>query len=136
MSEMFALTFDRSREDWAASTGLVKERVPVPVLDESVRGGDRSHCIIKLHYAGFCGSDRGIWWRKAFGDMILESLDREEKDRRIVGHEMVGEIVACGSRVGAKYGLKPGDIRSDLGVQVTGLTDILARAEGGRIVYV
>ncbi len=112
MAEMYALTFDRSREDWDSSTGLVKERIPVPVIDESADGGDRSRCVLKVHYAGFCGSDRGIWWRKAFGDMILGSLDREGRDRRVVGHELVGEIVACGSRVGEKYGLKPGDIVS------------------------
>lgn len=109
---MVALTFDRSREDWETSTGLIKEHIPVPVIDESTDGSDRSQCVIKLQYAGFCGSDRGIWWRKAFGDMILGSLDREGKDRRVVGHELVGEIVACGSRVGEKYGLKPGDIVS------------------------
>ena len=111
-TEMDALTFDRSREDWESSTGLVKERIPVPVIDESDDDSDRSQCIIKVHYAGFCGSDRGIWWRKAFGDMILGSLDREQKDKRVVGHELIGEIVDCGSRVGEKYGFKPGDIVS------------------------
>ena len=73
---MWALTFDRSREDWAGSTGLVKERVPRPRLDDP-DGADRSNVIIRVKYAGFCGSDRGIWWRKAFGDMILGSLDEE-----------------------------------------------------------
>jgi hypothetical protein len=29
-AEMWALTFDRSREDWASSTGLVKEVIPAP----------------------------------------------------------------------------------------------------------
>ncbi|MDP6933044.1 MAG: alcohol dehydrogenase catalytic domain-containing protein, partial [Myxococcota bacterium] len=87
---MWALTFDRSREDWASSTGLVRERVAIPRLEEP-GGTDRSNVIIKVKYAGFCGSDRGIWWRKAFGDMILNSLDQEQKDRRIVGHELLGE---------------------------------------------
>jgi threonine 3-dehydrogenase len=112
MSEtMWALTFDRSREDWASSTGLVKERVPMPRLDEPA-GVDRSNVIIRVKYAGFCGSDRGIWWRKAFGDMILGSLDAEGQDRRIVGHELLGEIVAVGDRVDAKYGYGAGDIVS------------------------
>ncbi|MEL6348776.1 MAG: alcohol dehydrogenase catalytic domain-containing protein [Myxococcota bacterium] len=104
---MWALTFDRSREDWNGSTGLVKERVPRPRLDEP-DGADRSNVIIKVRYAGFCGSDRGIWWRKAFGDMILSSLDAEGRDRRIVGHELLGEIVEVGSRVTPKYGYTPG----------------------------
>ena len=68
MSEMLALTFDRSREAWESSTGLVRERIPVPELDESSEGSDRSKVVIQVMYAGFCGSDRGIWWRKAFGD--------------------------------------------------------------------
>lgn len=108
---MWALTFDRSREDWATSTGLIKERVPVPVLDEP-DGIDRSNVIVKVKYAGFCGSDRGIWARKSFGDMILNSLDEEGKDRRIVGHELLGEIVAMGTRVEPKYGYTLGQVVS------------------------
>ena len=108
---MWALTFDRSREDWANSTGLVRERVAVPRLEEP-DGADRSNVIIKVKYAGFCGSDRGIWWRKSFGDMILSSLDEERKDKRIVGHELLGEVVAVGSRVGPKYGYAPGQVVS------------------------
>ena len=111
MADMLALTFDRSREDWSASTGLVKERVPRPVLQPG-EGSDRSQCIIKVKTAGFCGSDRGIWWRKAFGDMILGSLDDEGRDKRIVGHELLGEIVEVGPRVTKKYGLRPGDVVS------------------------
>lgn len=108
---MWALTFDRSREDWAGSTGLVKERVPRPRLDDP-DGADRSNVIIRVKYAGFCGSDRGIWWRKAFGDMILGSLDEEGRDKRIVGHELLGEIVEMGSRVTEKYGYQAGDVVS------------------------
>ena len=110
-SEMWALTFDRSREEWACSTGLVKERVDVPALVEP-DGADRSNVVLRVKYAGFCGSDRSIWWRKAFGDMILGSLDGEQRDRRIVGHEFLGEVVDMGSRVGPKYGYKPGDVVS------------------------
>lgn len=108
---MGALTFDRKRETWATSTGLVKETVRTPRLDEP-DGADRSHVVIQVMYAGFCGSDRGIWWRKAFGDMILGSLDEEGKDKRIVGHELLGRIVQVGSRVTEKYGYQPGDVVS------------------------
>lgn len=111
MSDMQALTFDRSREDWATSTGLVKERIPLPQLTEP-QGKDRSNVIIEVMYAGFCGSDRGIWSRQAFGDMIADSLDEEGRDKRVVGHELLGRIVEVGSRVTIKYGLKPGDIVS------------------------
>jgi threonine 3-dehydrogenase len=106
--KMQALTFDRAREEWSTSTGLVKEEVPAPVL-EAGNGADRSKVIVKVRYAGFCGSDRGIWWRKSFGDMILGSLEDENKHKRIVGHEFMGEIVDVGSRVTEKYGLVPGD---------------------------
>ncbi|MEC8425228.1 MAG: alcohol dehydrogenase catalytic domain-containing protein, partial [Myxococcota bacterium] len=75
-------------------------------------GADRSNVIIRVKYAGFCGSDRGIWWRKSFGDMILRSLDEERKDRRVVGHELLGEVVAVGNRVTEKYGYAPGRIVS------------------------
>ncbi len=92
---MTALTFDRSREDWYCSTGLIKEKVPRPVLNET----DRDSVIIRVQYAGFCGSDRGIWWRKAFGDMILGSLDNTKTDKRIVGHELLGEVVELGADV-------------------------------------
>ena len=108
---MWALTFDRSRETWEGSTGLVKERVAVPRLEEP-DGADRSNVIIRVKYAGFCGSDRGIWWRKAIGDMIQGSLDEEGRDKRIVGHELLGEIVEVGERVSAKYGYVPGQIVS------------------------
>jgi len=112
MSEqMKALTFDRSREDWESSTGLVKDQIPRPRLTDP-NGADRSNVIIQVMYAGFCGSDRGIWWRKSFGDMILGSLEEEGKTRRVVGHELLGRIVDVGPRVGPKYGYKPGDVVS------------------------
>ena len=112
MSKMLALTFDRSREQWDSSTGLVRESIPVPELDEHSDGADRSKVVIQVMYAGFCGSDRGIWWRKAFGDMINDSLTEEGRDKRVVGHELLGRIIAVGSRVGEKYGLKVGDVVS------------------------
>jgi threonine 3-dehydrogenase len=108
---MLALTFDSARDGWDRSTGLVKERVPIPRL-ERPEDADRSHVIIKVKYAGFCGSDRGIWWRKAFGDMIGGSLAEERRTTRIVGHELLGEIVEVGGRVGEKYGYKAGDVVS------------------------
>ena len=109
--DMLALTFDKKRATWEGSTGLVRERIPVPTLGEP-NGADRSHVIIRVKYAGFCGSDRGIWWRKAFGDMILGSLEEEAKDKRVVGHELLGEVVEIGTRVHGKYGYEVGDVVS------------------------
>jgi threonine 3-dehydrogenase len=110
-AEMWALTFDRTRETWACSTGMVRERVPVPTLDPS-DSRDASQVLIRVKFAGFCGSDRGIWWRKAFGDMVEQSLDEDGAQRRVFGHELLGEIVEVGARVTAKYGYRPGDIVS------------------------
>ena len=95
MTKMTALTFDTAREDWDSSVGLVKENIQRPMLSDL----DRDHVVIKVHYAGFCGSDRGIWWRKAFGDMILGSLKSEGKTKRIIGHELLGEVVETGEDV-------------------------------------
>ena len=120
---MWALTFDKAREDWATSTGLVRERIPRPVLAEPAYA-DGTFVIIKVKYAGFCGSDRGIWWRKAFGDMILGSLDDEGKSKRVVGHEMLGEIVDMGSRVNEKYAYRAGDV-------VSTESHIIGRLSGG-----
>lgn len=108
---MIALTYDKARDGWATSRGLTKEQVPVPTLAEPAEA-DRSHCILKVKYAGFCGSDRGIWWRKAFGDMIEGSLAEEGRTTRVVGHEMLAEIVEVGARVTEKYGYKVGDVVS------------------------
>lgn len=108
---MWALTFDRSREDWACSRGLVKERVPTPRISDP-SGADAENVLIRVKFAGFCGSDRGIWWRKAFGQMILGSLDEEAKDKRVVGHELLGEVVAVGDAVEDRFGICPGTVVS------------------------
>lgn len=101
---MWALTFDRRRESWSGSTGMVRERVPRPVLDPS----DREHALVRVHYTGFCGSDRGIWWRKSFGELVDASLTREGHDRRVFGHELFGEIVALHPEATARTGLAVG----------------------------
>lgn len=103
MSMMKALVYDRTVQDWSTSTGLIKRDVPVPELDPT-----SSNVLVRVKYAGFCGSDRGIWYRKSFGDMISNSLDAEQRDVRISGHEFVGEIVAVGRRAALKYGYEVG----------------------------
>lgn len=109
---MWALVYDRSKDEWATSRGLRKERVPRPTLDVSRDYRDAGQVIVKTRYAGFCGSDRGIWFRRAFGDMIAESLDREGKDVRVVGHELLGEVVEAGPEAEREHGYKPGDVVS------------------------
>jgi len=89
---------------------LVKQRVARPTL--AAGAALRSSVVLKIRYAGFCGSDRGIWHRKAFGDMIGTSLDAEHRDVRVTGHELLGEIVEVGPRAAAKYGYRVGDVVS------------------------
>lgn len=81
--------------------------VPRPVIDEKQNPADADCVIIKVHYAGICGTDRGIWNRQAFKDAILGSVEAEvnagRKHRsdayRIIGHEFFGEVAEVGSKV-------------------------------------
>lgn len=96
---MQALVLDTSMGSWEASRGFEKVEVPAPALDEARNPDDADAVIVKVYYAGVCGSDRGIWFRQAFRDQILGSLAAEHKSARIIGHEFFGEVAAIGSRV-------------------------------------
>ncbi len=109
---MQALVYDKSTMPWEETRGFERREVARPVLDESADPTDGGHVIIRMLYAGFCGSDRGIWHRTAFQGHIFESLKAEGKTARIIGHELVGEIVEVGSRVRAAFGYGRGDIVS------------------------
>lgn len=98
-----ALTLDVEKDGWDASRGFVMREVPMPVLDEKRNPEDAVSVILKIRYAGVCGSDRGIWNRAAFKDLVHDSLKREGKPMRITGHEFVGEIVEAGSMVETLY---------------------------------
>lgn len=109
---MWALTYDRATDPWETTVGLRKTEVPRPVIDETRDYHDRSSVLVKPIMTGFCGSDRGIWFRKAFKDMIFRSLDRDRKDTRVIGHELLGKVVALGADARRSYGLEIGDIVS------------------------
>lgn len=96
---MYALVFDRAQSTWEGSRGFEKVEVPQPEINESVHPADADSVVIKVRYAGVCGSDRGIWYRQAFREQILGSLEHEDKSYRVIGHEFFGEVVAVGSRV-------------------------------------
>src|SRR3989344_5082197 len=98
-----ALTFDAKKDGWEKSKGFVMREVPMPTLDEKKNPEDALSVILKIKYAGVCGSDKGLWYRTAFRDMVHESLAREKKTLRITGHEFVGEIVEVGSMVPRLY---------------------------------
>ena len=71
---MWALTYDRQSDPWDCSKGLRKTEVELPRIDEASDYHDRSMVLIKPIMTGFCGSDRGIWFRSAFKDMIFFSI--------------------------------------------------------------
>lgn len=103
-----ALTLDLEKDGWESSRGFIKREVPMPALDPA-SPLDVMSVIVKIQYAGVCGSDRGIWNRAAFSEMVHQSLEREAKSLRILGHEFVGEIVEAGAQVKQLYGIKVGD---------------------------
>lgn len=96
---MRALVFDTRNGFWEATRGFEKADVPEPVIDEKGNPGDADAVIIKVAYAGVCGSDRGIWSRTAFRDVMLGSMAAEGGTRRVLGHEFFGEVRQAGSRV-------------------------------------
>lgn len=102
---MKALVYDTTLGGWDTTRGYWLQDVSQPTLTEN----DAEYVIVKVAYAGFCGSDRGIWSRSAFGPYIEGSLKQENKEKRIAGHEFWGEIVEEGSAVSPKYGFKVGD---------------------------
>ncbi len=135
---MKALVFDKNKTKWENSTGFELAEIPKPVLDEKNNPADCNYVIIKVHYAGVCGTDKGIWHRQAFRNAILNSIDVEagistsvipakagiypnqgfgsrirvrddSKMYRIIGHEFFGEVVRVGSRV---KNIKTGDFVS------------------------
>ncbi len=108
--EMWGLVLDRAKDVWEESRGLRKVRVKKPMLDESANPLDAERVVIKVLYTGVCGSDKGVWFRNAFKDMIYGSLDEERKDVRITGHELLGRVVEAGSLADRHYGFRPGDI--------------------------
>src|SRR3989344_2239264 len=112
---MKALVFDTTLGSWESTRGFELRDVPAPVLDEKKDPTDADKVLLKVHYAGICGTDRGIWNRAAFKDQILGSLAGERKaspaldagTRRILGHEFFGEIAALGSKASSLAPLNP-----------------------------
>ncbi len=110
MSEkIWALTYNQKKDPWNSSRGLRKEQVEKPFIDETQTYHDRSNVLIRPILTGFCGSDRGIWFRSSFKEMIVNSLDLEKKDSRVIGHELFGEIVELGTSAKRQFGLEVGD---------------------------
>ncbi|AUX36557.1 MULTISPECIES: zinc-binding dehydrogenase [Sorangium] len=109
---MWALTYNREKQPWESTVGLSKDEVERPAINEAKDYHDRASVLVKPIMTGFCGSDRGIWFRGAFKDMIFKSLDRDRKATRTIGHELLGRVVDLGSDARRTFGLEVGDIVS------------------------
>jgi threonine 3-dehydrogenase len=100
---MHGLIIDTTNQPWEESRGFQLAELERPSLDEAHNSDDASSVIVKVKYAGVCGSDRGLWYRNAFKDQFLAALERDKKPSRVVGHEFVGEVVEVGSKVNSLY---------------------------------
>ncbi|XXT17723.1 zinc-binding dehydrogenase [Sorangium sp. So ce429] len=109
---MWALTYNREKQPWESTVGLSKDEVERPAINEAKDYHDRASVLVKPIMTGFCGSDRGIWFRSAFRDMIFKSLDRDRKVTRTIGHELLGRVVDLGTDARRTFGLEIGDIVS------------------------
>jgi threonine 3-dehydrogenase len=79
-----------------AGPGIVLREVPVPACGPS-------EALIRVHYAGVCGTDLHIWEWDSWASKRL-------KPPVIVGHEFAGEITQLGSEAGAAGLLTIGDL--------------------------
>src|SRR3989344_7571298 len=96
--EILGLTFDTKKDGWNTSAGFIKREIAMPVLDEQKNPKDAFCVVLKITYAGVCGTDRGIFKREVFKNLIESSLENEQKTTRILGHEFLGEVVLLGSK--------------------------------------
>lgn len=100
---MRGLIIDTTNQTWDESRGFSLAELERPTLNETADPDDASSVIVRVKYAGVCGSDRGLWYRNAFKDQFLKALDRDSIKSRVVGHEFVGEVVEAGSKVNSLY---------------------------------
>jgi threonine 3-dehydrogenase len=105
---MHALVYDAKEQPWETTRGFLKRAVADPVINKAQKS-DQESVIIKVVYAGVCGTDRGLWNRTNFKDAVLSSLAHERSHERIIGHELCGEIVAVGRAVKKRFSLAVGD---------------------------
>jgi threonine 3-dehydrogenase len=80
----------------SAGPGIVLREVPIPVYGPT-------EVLIKVHYAGVCGTDLHIWEWDSWASKRL-------KPPVIVGHEFAGEITQLGAEAGGSGLLAVGDL--------------------------
>ena len=65
---MKALILNIDDKLWENTRGFELEEVPIPDFDPKK---DAKKVLIKVHYTGICGSDRSVWNRETFKDVIF-----------------------------------------------------------------
>ena len=96
---MKALVLDVNRNTWSTTKGYLLRDVPEPKLDEKQDALDAKRVLIEPIFGGVCGTDKGIWFRKAFKESILSTMEKDKRNHFVMGHELLGRIVEVGSEV-------------------------------------
>lgn len=90
---MKALILEVNQKTWSQTKGYKLADVPEPRLEND------DDVIIEPIYGGVCGTDKGIWFRKAFSESILEHLEKDKRAHYVMGHELLGRVVEVGAEV-------------------------------------
>jgi threonine 3-dehydrogenase len=96
---MKALILPVTRSTWATTKGYELRDVPAPALDEKTNPADANRVLIEPIFSGVCGTDKGIWFRKAFREGILHHMEQDKREYFVMGHETLGRIAEVGSEV-------------------------------------
>jgi threonine 3-dehydrogenase len=96
---MKALVLPVNRGNWSNTKGYELRDVPAQELNEKKNSADALSVMIEPIFGGVCGTDKGIWFRKAFKESILHHLEQDKRDYFVMGHEVLGRIVEIGSEV-------------------------------------
>ena len=94
---MKALTLEVNRQNWSQTKGYELRDIAEPKLESNAF--DAQSVILEPIYSGVCGTDRGIWFRKAFRESILSHMETDKAPYYVMGHETLARIVELGSEV-------------------------------------
>lgn len=109
---MKALVLSVNRDTWSTTRGYELKEVADPTLDESRNNADADRVLIEPIFAGVCGTDKGIWFRKAFKESIVSHLEKDARSHFVMGHELLGRVTALGSRAKARGRFQLGQVVS------------------------
>jgi threonine 3-dehydrogenase len=94
---MKALVLPVTRANWNSTKGYELREVQAPTLNEQKDPEDAKRVLIEPIFGGVCGTDKGIWFRKAFREAILGHMEKDKREHFVMGHELLGRIVELGS---------------------------------------